>query len=762
MGKKVLSCLVVLVFLVMTMLSSPKAAAEAIPRVKVSVFNFGTVNMEASGYGTTVTNMLMNSLGAEHSLYLLDRKELESFLNLNDFQQNDNLDNVVNIGTRLGLNVIVVGSVEKKGSIIAINCKVIHIEQKRPILNTQLRSLGDAGLVNEIQKLTSLITTTISSMVLKQKDGEDRAAIKGPVSVQKRAGNNRVFLNWDEPPGMAAAGYEIFRSNAESGPFAKITQVTQPEYLDQDLDRNTTYYYKIRAFNNRGIQSDFSSVISAESALTPNPPMILKAEGHVKSIQLTWSSSPMASEDPLKLKGYKLYRAKVQQGPYKEVANVLGTDLGIGADASTTLDKLFKVSYLGRGLADGEDYYYRLTAYNGKNLESDFSSYIKGTTISVVNGLTAQGDMIREIKLTWNIVDSPFITGYYVYRSTSETEGFTKIKKIAATSSEKKINYTDKEGLGDKTRYYYRITALEESDLETSPSVTVAAVTKGKPPTPQGLKARSGQVKKVDLTWTVSQQEEIEGYNLYWSKEKAGKYVLLKRIDGRAANNFAHGEGYDKLEDNKAYYYTMTSFNKVDVESDLATTASATTKPRPVKPSGLKGEALKVKEVPLSWTANPEKDIAFYHVYRSSGSKDDFSRIAKVDGKNGYIDKELRDGFTYHYRIQAEDKDELLSDFSVSISVQTKPKPQKLSGLTGDFREGKVELSWKAASEPDVTHYVVYEKRFFGLGKIDIAKKTTFSETGLAKGKNKTYTVTSVDKDGLESEHSEEVTVVGR
>ncbi|MCX5854713.1 MAG: fibronectin type III domain-containing protein, partial [Deltaproteobacteria bacterium] len=288
MGKKVLICLVV-VLIVMTMLSSPKAPAEAIPQVKVSVFNFGTVNMEASGYGTTVTNMLMNSLGAEHTLYLLDRKELESFLNLNDLQQNDNLDNVVNIGARLGLNVIVVGSVEKKGSIIAINCKVIHVEQKRPIMNTQVRSLGDAGLVNEIRKLTSLITTTISSMALKQKDGEDKAAIKGPVSVQKRAGNKRVFLNWDEPPGMAAAGYEIFRSNAESGPFTRITQVPQPEYLDQDLERNTIYYYKIRAFDNRGLKSDFSPVISAESALTPNPPMILKAEGHIRSIQLTWS-----------------------------------------------------------------------------------------------------------------------------------------------------------------------------------------------------------------------------------------------------------------------------------------------------------------------------------------------------------------------------------------------------------------------------------------------------------------------------------------
>ena len=49
---------------------------------------------------------------------------------------------------------------------------------------------------------------------------------------------------------------------------------------------------------------------------------------------------------------------------------------------------------------------------------------------------------------------------------------------------------------------------------------------------------------------------------------------------------------------------------------------------------------------------------------------------------------------------------------------------------------------------------------FWGLEKIDIVKKASFSEIDPAKGKNKIYTVTSVDKDGLESELGEEVTVL--
>jgi fibronectin type 3 domain-containing protein len=238
-----------------------------------------------------------------------------------------------------------------------------------------------------------------------------------------------------------------------------------------------------------------------------------------------------------------------------------------------------------------------LTAYNEKDMESDFSSFVKGATIKPVSDVSAQGDMIREIRLSWSPIDSPVIKGYYIYRSSSENSDFARIKKVdvSDTAGGKIIDYADKDKLGDKTRYYYRITAVDSQDTETSPSVTVSAVTKGKPPTPQGLKAASGLVKKIELIWTASPYDEVEGYNLYWSKEKAGKYILLKRIDSRTINSYAHGGGgFDKLTDNGTYYYAMAAFNKVDVESDLSEIAFATTKPRSSRPKGLKGEALLV------------------------------------------------------------------------------------------------------------------------------------------------------------------------
>jgi len=66
---------------------------------KLSVFNFGTVNIEASGLGTSVTNALISTLSRNPTISILDRKDLETFLNLNDLKQNDQIDNVVDIGS---------------------------------------------------------------------------------------------------------------------------------------------------------------------------------------------------------------------------------------------------------------------------------------------------------------------------------------------------------------------------------------------------------------------------------------------------------------------------------------------------------------------------------------------------------------------------------------------------------------------------------------------------------------------------------------
>lgn len=729
---------------------------------KIAVFNFGALNLEAAPYGTIVANMLMQEIEKELRLIVLDRKALEAFLNLNDLQQRDDLANVVHIGSRLGLDFIVSGNTEKRGMNILVNCRMTSIADGKGVLSTQLRVPGDHQLEREVKRLSRLITQTISDYAYRPAPEAVKILPAAPVNIRIRPGSKRLLLTWENPSGPPPAGYELQRGLSSGGPFGRIGASDRPEYLDQDLDRETTYYYRIRSFDDKGQQSPWSNIAAAKTALTPNPPVIHRATSQIKAVALVWSPSAIPSGDPAKLRGYKLYRAKKAEGPYQEVSTILGRDLGLGVDVSVTLDKILQVSFVDRGLADGEEYFYRLTAYNELNLESDFSIPVKGSTIRPVGGVTAQSGLIREVSLSWDHIDSPVIKGNFLYRSLTEKGGFTKLKKIDLPAARQRVNYSDRDGMTDNVAYYYQITAFDETGQETSPSETLAAVTRGKPPTPQGLQGRSGLLKRIDVTWQPTQETDVEGYLLYLSRTREGQYQLLKKIEGRATAAYTHGGTFDRLEDGADYFYIITSYNRVGVESEPSPPVAARTKPRPAKPTDLRGESLKVKVAPLRWEKNQEKDVVYYRIFRSEGREEGFSQIARIAEVTSYLDQNLKDGTTYSYRIQAEDKDELLSDLSEVVRVQTKARPRKPLGLTGDSLTTKVELSWTPSPEADIVRYVIYSKRFLGLDRLGVSTTTTFSDAPLERGKSRTYVVTAVDKDGLESDPSDELRLVGR
>lgn len=722
---------------------------------KISVFNFGTLNIEASGLGTSVTNSLISCLKTNPSINVLDRKDLETFLSLNDLQQNDQLDNVVHIGSRLGLDYIVVGSVSKRGSAIHVKCSLIQIDKKKEVYSTQVRAFGESALTAEVAKLGSLLVAVLAKNGLGEKgmqasDAAGTGAGSCAVNFQSIPGNKKIILRWQSIPGFAATGYEVYRGLNQNGPFARLGQTEQTEYFDQNVENNIDYFYRVRAYDKSGRSSEFTPVLSARTDFAPNPPIILKTEGRSKSILIVWAPNPSKCLDTSRLAGYKIYRANVEDGPYQEANKLLLTDVTANGDG--------KIYYRATALPDGQTYFYRLAAFNEKGIESELSHPVKGTTFPRIASVNIGNNLIREVKLNWNGIPSPFVAGYNIYRSGKSDGDFVKIKKISLSGANGPYEYSDVDGLSDKTKYYYQITAEDDLGVETGPSPVVFAVTRDIPPQPQNFVAKSGLVKKIELTWQAAVSDEVEGYIIYWSWEKDGPYQLLKKISGRENVSYLDdSRGFETIGDGKACYYRLCAYNKVAAESKPAA-ATATTKPRPQKPDELKGAPAKVKEAPLMWKANPEKDVSVYLVYRATGESDHFSSIGQA-ATTAYTDTGLKDGATYRYRIQAKDHDGLLSDFSEVITVTTKPKPKPPENLQGKYETEKADLSWQAGKEADLSGYIVYEKTFMGVQKIAEVKTTTYSDASIPKGKNKSYVVSAVDKDGLESDVSAELTV---
>jgi len=142
---------------------SPQVAAFAggTGQISVSVFQFTPLSMDVANYGIIVTNTLINAPKMQASFTMLGRKDLEIFLVNNNLQQNDQTDNMIEIGTMLALDYVIAGNIEKRGAMIVTNCKVVSIAGRSVIFTNKFVSMGDNDLINNVRKMSDSIVESI-------------------------------------------------------------------------------------------------------------------------------------------------------------------------------------------------------------------------------------------------------------------------------------------------------------------------------------------------------------------------------------------------------------------------------------------------------------------------------------------------------------------------------------------------------------------------------------------------------------------------
>ena len=737
--------------------------AQADKKIRVAVFTFNILNLGAAGHDATISNLFMTLLDQHRIFEVMSRKELEDSLRRAGLQQSEDISVVQAVGARLGLDAIIFGNVEKVDNAIEFDVKFVDVAQGRTLLHSKEQVFGHVALRQKIEVITGTMVQIARQYQPQQVVAREEVSPypTQPTGLQARGGSQKVVLSWNPNTESNLFGYKVFRGTTPMGPFAKVASVKKNKFTDEGLENNRTYYYKVQAFNKHGKESPASAVIAAETAPSPFSPIIIDATPLIGGIKIRWTTNPRKGDDGTEISGFKIYRATESEGEYLWVASISTESdwaASISSDRDTTSKRrLKKHKYEDSGLEDGAKYYYRLTAFNARQVESDFSSALEGSTVSKPAGLQATGDMIREIYLQWHA--SPFseIKGYRIYRNTSAEGTFERIGELSST---KKTSFVDKQNLSDAITYYYRITHYDDQGRETGLSDIASATTKGKPPTPEGLSAESGLVKRVKLSWKVRPEKEVEGYYIYWNKVEAGEFQQIAKVKGRENTKYVDKGKRDRpLDDNATYYYMITSYNKVDVNSDPCTVVSATTKPRPTAPTGLSAQGGLAGKVVLAWNKNPETDIKYFHLYRKKADGKFKERAKLPPDQSQYDDTKLDNGTTYVYQLQAEDKDKLLSDFSDSVKATTKPLPHPPTGIEVQGAANGFELSWKPSPESDIVEYKIYLRSFLKDKKIGSTEATNFTTDTLKPDTEYTVSVTAVDKDGLESEKSEQIKV---
>lgn len=247
-----------------------------------------------------------------------------------------------------------------------------------------------------------------------------------------------------------------------------------------------------------------------------------------KTIQVSWSSVDNAD-------GYMVYR-RTETGSWKKIA-----------------DQVTDISYKDQKAVTGRVYYYTVRAYSytwgGKTVSSyDKDGVIGKAKLGKVKIAATDSENYTTIRVTWNKVSGA--NGYRVYRSASKDGKYTAIGSTAKNSA---VTFLDKKA-ATGTTYYYKVRAYRNvNDKKVYGSSSTAV--KGKAILSVPALSVGSTSKTAVLEW--SKVKGADGYQVYASASKNGKYIRIKATKGT-------GMTEEKLATGKTRYYKVRAYRKVN------------------------------------------------------------------------------------------------------------------------------------------------------------------------------------------------------
>ena len=297
-------------------------------------------------------------------------------------------------------------------------------------------------------------------------------------------------------------------------------------------------------------------------------------------------------------------------------------------------------------------------------------------------------------------------------------------------------------------------------------------------PAPEGLRATSGQFRAVPLKWDPLLAGDVGGYVVERARERAGPFLALAPVPGRALTAFVDEGGASAsladsdaaradLEDGVTYFYRVRAFDETGhLSATVSEVAAATTAPLPDPPEGLRAYSHQPRQVPLSWSASEDPNVAGYAVERSPTSRGPFEQLDTLDGRHAtvYLDDGLGDLRVFYYRVAATNPAGVRGPPSEPVRAVTKPDPLPPVGLRVEERGlGVNRLTWDPNVETDLARYRLLRIREGGSPPELVAEllpsETSARDPEVAADERLAYAVVAVDHDGLESAPSRPIVV---
>jgi uncharacterized protein len=301
-------------------------------------------------------------------------------------------------------------------------------------------------------------------------------------------------------------------------------------------------------------------------------------------------------------------------------------------------------------------------------------------------------------------------------------------------------------------RYSYK---LVDSQSGKEISVLNGLVAGEIPLAPKSIKAVQ-EKQNVKMSWETN--EDFMGYNVYRDGVKINAEAVMANLEKSGYKS----EYIDANVVQGSHTYIVKGITMLNTEShasaEIKIEVKDATPPSVVK--GFKAER-KNDEVVLSWLASPDKDLAGYHILKSTDKGKTFKRInAQMIPETKFVEKLDETAFgSFQYQVEAVDRHGNASkSIPASVFAPDHNAPAMPKEVTSKSEPGKITLSWRSNSEKDLAGYRIYrglkddDENEMLLLNVTPQAQTTFVDTFNEKAGTKfVYKVTAMDKSFNES-----------
>ena len=318
---------------------------------------------------------------------------------------------------------------------------------------------------SQISKLsqTSLVALTIS---IPEPRVRNISAPPKPVALDATNITSIGFTaNWQASPG--ATGYYLDVSSDINFTtyiygFHNRDIGNALSFIVRGLTSNSTYYYRIRAYNSHGLVSDSSNIITTVIALAP--PVALEATNVFQTgMTANWQAADGATGYFLDVSLSNIFDSYVDGYQNKDVGNVLASDIV--------------------GLVLATAYFYRLRAYNdiGTSVNSNIIDQRTQIPPSDPVALPASGNQLTYFFANWQASTGVGGTNSGYFLDVATDINFTN--KIYDNRFVGNVLTYDVRILTPNTTYYYRVRAINaQGVLSINYSNIISTMTTLTPP----------------------------------------------------------------------------------------------------------------------------------------------------------------------------------------------------------------------------------------------------------------------------------------